>query len=219
MTTPIDLTEQLGDTFPSAGGPVTHWLRGDEGTDRCLPLDQAVFAPIEKWPAYAFDIREACGIRWNWADIRRFLEKTKRVGNHLMWLGAKSRGKGNHQWYGSFTTRGKTVRAHKFYAVAVLGLRPQPGEELDHECHETLCLNVRVLTQKANQERIRRPTKAVLDLAKACDLTPAEVMKLPADKIAAYSRLLEVANLINSGRHVPGVIVCKRTGKARKTRR
>lgn len=78
---------------------------------------------------------------------------------------------------------------------------------------------VRILTKAQNQERIRRPTKAVLDLAKACDLTPAEVMKLPADKIATYARLLDVANKINAGEHVPGVIICKRTGVAKRKKR
>lgn len=216
MTTAPDDLPPLSDTFPAHGGAVLHHLKGDEGTPLALPLEQAVYAPTDLWPAYAFDVREACGIRWNWADIRRFLDKTERRGKCLLWKGAKSRGQGNVQWYGSFHTQGKTVRAHKFYGVAVLGLRPQPGEELDHECNDSLCVHVRVLSQPDNQARIRRPTARVLELARYCDMSAAEVMQLSPEKIEAYARLMDVGKKLEAGEHVPGVIVCKRTGKARR---
>lgn len=113
--------------------------------------------------------------RWDWHDILRFLGKTEQVGSCLNWTGAKSRGKGNQQWYGSFYTKGKTVRAHKFSAVAILGLRVRPGYEIDHHCMNTLCVaHLRTLTRAQNQALIRRPTKRELDLARELGITPAE---------------------------------------------
>lgn len=94
---------------------------------------------------------EACGISWDAADIARFLSMCETVEGpdsygvirtHLIWAGAKSRGRGNSAWYGSFKTQGKSVRAHKFYGVAVLGLRPRPGiHHLDHFCPDSLCVS------------------------------------------------------------------------------
>lgn len=105
----------------------------------------------------------ACGISWKQEDIRRFLSKcTWHYANNtwcLLFNGAKSRGKGNKAWYGSFWCKGKTVRAHKFFAVAILGLRPRPNreDELDHHCFNTRCVScVVVLTYAENQKRIRR---------------------------------------------------------------
>lgn len=210
----------LLDTFPCDGAilepQALHQLKGDEGTPFYLPLSQAVYAPLDRWPGYAFDVREACGIQWNWADVRRFLDKTIVRGKCRIWQGAKSRGQGNTQWYGSFHTQGKTVRAHKFYGVAILGLRPTPGEELDHECNDSLCVHVRVLSSLANRERIRRPTKPVLDLARYCDISAAEVMSLPPTKIVALTRLMEVAKLIEANCVPPDVIVTRERRKRKK---
>lgn len=217
---PLDLLTALPDTSDAPGAGLLHDIYLGPGMGYVsLTLEKAVMTPFDLWPGYAFDVREACGIRWNWCDIRRFLQKTKQVGKCLIWQGAKSRGTGNVQWYGSFYTQGKTVRAHKFYAVAVLGLRPGPEDELDHECNDTLCVHVRILSKAENRDRIRRPTKRILDLAKACDLSPAEVMRLPEDKIETYSRMLEIADRINKGEHIPGVIVCHRTGVAKRKKR
>lgn len=110
-------------------------------------------------------VHEACGIRWDLNDILRFLNKfTKWERNDkgtwcLLFTGAKSRGKGNKSWYGTFWCKGKSVRAHKFFAVAILGLRPRPNreDELDHHCFNTRCVScVQVLTHAENQKRIRR---------------------------------------------------------------
>lgn len=86
----------------------------------------------------------ACGISWDSSDIARFLRLC--VEDHssgcLIWAGAKSRGRGNTAWYGSFGPTGQnSVRAHKFYGVAVLGLRPQTElHHLDHLCPNSLCV-------------------------------------------------------------------------------
>lgn len=76
----------------------------------------------------------ACGMSWTMDAVLRFLHKfcTWHQNEWGMWCllfnGAKSRGKGNKAWYGSFWTCGKSVRAHKFFAVAILGLRPPPKQ-------------------------------------------------------------------------------------------
>lgn len=110
-------------------------------------------------------VQEACGIRWDLNDILRFLNnftswhKNEAGTWCLLFNGARSRGKGNKAWYGSFWCKGKTVRAHKFFAVAILGLRPRPNreDELDHHCFNTRCVScVQVLTHAENQKRIRR---------------------------------------------------------------
>jgi len=98
-------------------------------------------------------IRSACGMRWTQSDVDRFLRKCIWLERHqcLIWIAARSRGRGNTAWYGSFwlpkrilpdgrVWPGRTVRAHKFYAVAVLGLRPEPGRHLDHTCQDSLCV-------------------------------------------------------------------------------
>lgn len=163
-------------------------------------------------------LHTACGFSWTQADIDRFMSYTLRRGKCLIWNGAKSRGQGNSQWYGSFYTQGKTVRAHKFYGVAVLGLRPGPGEELDHECNDTLCVHVRILTQLDNAARIRRPTKQILDLARYAQVTPAEIMSLPEEKQASLFRLMEVAKGIEAG-FVPHWVKNARKNRARGRRR
>lgn len=88
-------------------------------------------------------VLSACGISWDGYDIARFLRRCRVDGKCLIWDGAKSRGRGNTAWYGSFWTQGKTVRAHKFYAVAVLGLRPAANgsDHLDHHCSNSLCVS------------------------------------------------------------------------------
>jgi len=86
----------------------------------------------------------ACGLSWCDADIARFLQKVRydpETGCWL-WTGARSRGRGNTAWYGSFWAKGKTVRAHKFSTVALMGFRPRPGiDHLDHYCPNSLCVS------------------------------------------------------------------------------
>lgn len=131
-----------------------------------LPLSETVGQSV-----CALKVHEACGIRWDALDVVRFLSKcsweTQNIGGKirrcLIWRGAKSRGgkrkgrtKGNKQWYGSFWVKDKTVRAHKFAAVALHGLRPGPDDEIDHNCYNTLCVFCLECVPKAvNQARIR----------------------------------------------------------------
>lgn len=121
-------------------------------------------------------LHEACGIQWDALDVVRFLSKCKwesrvvdgQIRRCLIWGGAKSRGgkrkgrtKGNKQWYGSFWVKGKTVRAHKFAAVALFGLRPGPYDEIDHNCYNTLCVFcLECVPKSVNQARIRRGDNA-----------------------------------------------------------
>lgn len=197
-----------------SAGPLTT-VRIGLGATATLPLTHAVFLSPDLWPYEAWDLQTACGFSWNWEDIRRFLSMTGpdiklgRASPCQQWRGAKSRGQGNSQWYGSFYTKGKTVRAHKFSAVAILGLRPLPGHELDHDCFDTLCVScLAVLTQAQNQARIRRPTKLHLDLAKFCAMSPSEIMMLPDERLSVFKRMMDVTRQINAGQKPEGVIVC-----------
>lgn len=97
---------------------------------------------LDPYSDYDLPYLEACGIRWDGYDIARFLSLCEENSDGcLVWQGARSRGAGNTAWYGSFSTHGRSVRAHKFYAVAVLGIRPRPGvHHLDHTCCNSLCV-------------------------------------------------------------------------------
>lgn len=95
------------------------------------------------------DLISACGITWNHYDIARFLLycRVDPSTNCLIWIGGKSRGRGKTDWYGSFWIsskpgiKGRTIRAHVFYAVAVLGHRPRAKiHQLDHTCNNSLCV-------------------------------------------------------------------------------
>ncbi len=100
-------------------------------------------------------VHEACGIRWTQKDIARFLRKCiylERSGC-LIWVAGKSKGRGKSAWYGSFWTQGKTVRSHRFYGVAILGLRPTGNDHLDHTCQDPLC--VRHLEVKTALENLQ----------------------------------------------------------------
>lgn len=128
-------------------------------------------------PRHPLALHEACGIQWDDADVVRFLGKCSwesrvedgKVKRCLIWRGAKSRGgahraagrkAGNKKWYGSFSVKGKTVRAHKFSAVAIHGLGPGPDDEIDHNCYDTLCVFcLECVPREVNQARIRRGSK------------------------------------------------------------
>jgi hypothetical protein len=79
-------------------------------------------------------------------DIDRFMSFVEKLPNGCwFWSGARSRGKGNKKWYGSFKMKlnGKwtAVRAHRF-SCEVLGKRPCPPEHhRDHTCEFSLCVN------------------------------------------------------------------------------
>lgn len=91
-------------------------------------------------------------------EIDRFMSYVEVLPNGChFWTGARSRGKGNKKWYGSFWYRGKTIRAHRFAADAIGKLGPlPPGHHRDHTCCFSLCVNPEHLehvTHEVNQQR------------------------------------------------------------------
>jgi hypothetical protein len=76
------------------------------------------------------------------------------VGPCHLWTGARSRGKGNTAWYGSFRVGIWVVRAHIF--VAVVQGKMRRGQHVDHLCRTTLCVNgdhLEVVTPTENSAR------------------------------------------------------------------
>lgn len=90
-------------------------------------------------------------------DVRRFLGYVEVLpSGGWYWNGARSRGKGNRKWYGSFRLGKRTVRAHRF-ASEVLGRTPCPeGHDRDHKCEFSLCVNpshIEVVPKLVNNQR------------------------------------------------------------------
>lgn len=90
-------------------------------------------------------------------DIDRFFLYVEKLPNCCwFWTGARSRGKGNKKWYGSFRLGKHTVRAHRF-SCEVLGKKTLPiGGHRDHTCCFSLCVNpehIEPVTAVINQER------------------------------------------------------------------
>lgn len=76
-------------------------------------------------------------------DVARFMALVDKLPSGCWyWMGARSRGKGNKKWYGSFRYNGRTVRAHVF-SCDELGARGPvpPGYERSHSCHFSMCVN------------------------------------------------------------------------------
>jgi hypothetical protein len=94
-------------------------------------------------------------------DIERFVSKVQLASGPLetqcwLWEGAKSRGQGNTQWYGSFRIGDKVVRAHKFSFVAIGKGVLLPKQPLDHLCETSLCVcpkHLEAVTTEINQAR------------------------------------------------------------------
>lgn len=79
------------------------------------------------------------------------------------WTGARSRGKGNSKWYGSFWVpdMGMSVRAHRFSSEVFNREECPPGHHRDHLCEFSLCVCpscIEVVTHEENERRrqIRR---------------------------------------------------------------
>lgn len=91
------------------------------------------------------------------ADIVRFNKYVIKLPNGChFWAGARSRGKGNRQWYGSFRLGSRTVRAHRFACEAFGGRECPPEHDRDHLCEFSLCVNpdhIEVVPKVVNQSR------------------------------------------------------------------
>ncbi len=91
------------------------------------------------------------------ADVERFMSFVDRLPNGCWyWTGARSRGKGNRKWYGSFHVNGQSVRAHRFSSEVLAGDPCPPGHHRDHTCSFSMCVcpdHVEVVTFAENQRR------------------------------------------------------------------
>lgn len=77
-------------------------------------------------------------------DVQRFMGYVEKLWcGCWYWTGARSRGKGNVKWYGSFWLPDHgSIRAHRFSCGAI-GLKgPLPvGHHRDHLCNFSMCVN------------------------------------------------------------------------------
>lgn len=90
-------------------------------------------------------------------DIERFMRHVDRLPNGCWyWQGARSRGKGNRKWYGTFRMKGMSVRAHRFAADAIGGKVCHAGQHRDHTCCFSMCVNpdhIEIVSHEENQRR------------------------------------------------------------------
>lgn len=90
-------------------------------------------------------------------EIARFMSYVDVLPNGCwFWTGARSRGKGNKKWYGTFWYRGLSMRAHRFSNDVLAGRACPPGHHRDHTCCFSLCVcpeHIEVVTHAVNQER------------------------------------------------------------------
>jgi hypothetical protein len=90
-------------------------------------------------------------------DVDRFMRYVEKLPcGCWFWTGARSRGKGNKKWYGSFHVAGTTVRAHHFSCDVIGKVTVPPGHHRDHTCQFSLCVNldhIEIVTHAINQER------------------------------------------------------------------
>ena len=91
------------------------------------------------------------------ADVARFMRYVEKLPNGCwFWTGARSRGKDNRKWYGSFRLGARTIRAHRFSCEALGGRDCPPEHDRDHTCCFSLCVNpdhIEVVPKTINQER------------------------------------------------------------------
>lgn len=127
-------------------------------------------------------------------DVARFLSFVDKLPNGChYWTGARSRGKGNKKWYGSFKATivlpdgrkvRRSVRAYRF-ACEVLGKRNCPPEHhRDHTCEFSMCVNekhIEVVHKTVNQERKVQRRRAAKE--KEAFTSPRDAGTLPEDPI------------------------------------
>lgn len=88
-------------------------------------------------------------------DVNRFFGYVEILPNGCwFWTGARSKGRGNKKWYGSFWIGKRTVRAHRF-SCDMVGKACPPGYHRDHTCVFSLCVNpfhIEIVTPGVNTE-------------------------------------------------------------------
>jgi hypothetical protein len=92
-------------------------------------------------------------------DIARFLAlRDRQPCGCWYWTGARSRGKGNRKWYGTFWCKALgRVRAHRFADEHLAGRGPLPrGLHRDHKCEFSMCVNPDCLERVTHEENERR---------------------------------------------------------------
>jgi hypothetical protein len=101
------------------------------------------------------------------ADVKRFMSFVDKLPNGChFWTGARSRGKGNKKWYGSFRYKGKTIRAHRFAHDILGGKTCPPGYHRDHKCRFSLCVNLEHLEAVPREvNQFRKVNGHVLEVA------------------------------------------------------
>lgn len=90
------------------------------------------------------------------------------------WTGARSRGKGNKKWYGSFRYKGKSIRAHRFACDVIGGKLCPPGWHRDHLCVFSLCVNpdhLNPMPREKNQEH--KVERRLSPVSNFCWINPA----------------------------------------------
>lgn len=89
-------------------------------------------------------------------DVERFMRYVDKLPSGCwFWSGARSRGRGNRKWYGSFRLGRRTVRAHRFASEVLNGHLCPPGYHRHHVCCFSLCVNpehIVVVTAEVNQQ-------------------------------------------------------------------
>jgi hypothetical protein len=91
-------------------------------------------------------------------DIARFMRYVDKLPSGCwFWTGARSRGKGNRKWYGSFRVGRRVVRAHRFAEEIIGKLPPLPDKHhRDHICCFSLCVNPEHLERVTHEENQKR---------------------------------------------------------------
>lgn len=87
--------------------------------------------------------------RWN-----RFLEKTKQVGDCLIWCGSKVKFK--KLAYGQFWNGEKIVLAHRYAFEEAHRRSIRKGLTIDHICDNSLCVNPKHLREMSLKDNILR---------------------------------------------------------------
>lgn len=100
------------------------------------------------------------------ADIDRFWSLVDVLPNGChFWTGARSRGKGNKKWYGTFWVNKEVgrVRAHRFACEVIGKMGPlPPGYHREHNCCFSLCVCVDHLEYVTPEENHRRKIARLL---------------------------------------------------------